>query len=109
MGRRLSEVLSVLEERAPLALAGARLGDVEIKKSILRGVESNGMLCSARELRLSEDHSGLLEIPHGKIGHDVYKALEAMAYSIATQKDSALEATADRIVDLFDGKDDHDA
>jgi DUF1680 family protein len=32
---------------------------------------------------------------------DVYKALEAMAYSIATQKDSALEATADRWIDII--------
>jgi phenylalanyl-tRNA synthetase beta chain len=28
----------------------------------LRGVESQGMLCSARELKLSEDHGGLLEL-----------------------------------------------
>ncbi len=62
--------------RAPLALVGARLKELEIKKSSLRGVESNGMLCSARELGLSEDHSGLLEIAEGKIGQDVYQALE---------------------------------
>ena len=31
--------------------------------SQLRGVESQGMLCSARELKLAEDHGGLLELP----------------------------------------------
>ena len=62
---------------APLALVGARLKDLAIKKSSLRGVESNGMLCSARELGLSEDHSGLLELPaDAKPGADVRKLLQ---------------------------------
>ncbi len=72
---------------APLALPGTRLGKLEIKVSALRGVESEGMLCSARELGLSEDHSGLLELqappaPHRefhqpplKVGQEVYRAL----------------------------------
>jgi len=62
--------------RAPLALVGAKLKDLEIRKTNLRGVDSNGMLCSARELGLSEDHSGLLEIVDGKPGQDVYRALQ---------------------------------
>ncbi len=63
--------------RAPLALPGTWVGKLEIKVSTLRGVESHGMLCSARELGLSEDHSGLLELNAGaKAGDDVYKALE---------------------------------
>jgi phenylalanyl-tRNA synthetase beta chain len=55
--------------RVPLALVGAALPPGEngqpfqIKASRLRGVESMGMLCSARELKLSEDHGGLLELP----------------------------------------------
>jgi len=50
--------------KAPLAVVGARLpGGMEIKKAKLRGVESFGMLCSARELGLSEESSGLLELP----------------------------------------------
>jgi len=50
--------------KAPLALEGAKLaaGDV-IGRAKLRGVESAGMLCSARELGLSEEHEGILELP----------------------------------------------
>lgn len=48
-------------DRVPVALVGCVLpGDFKIKKSKLRGVESNGMMCSARELGLGEDHSGLM-------------------------------------------------
>ncbi len=50
--------------KAPLALPGARLpGGLEIKQARMRGIESFGMLCSARELGLSDDHAGLLELP----------------------------------------------
>ena len=50
--------------KAPLALEGAELpGGLVIRRATLRGVESTGMLCSARELGLSEDHEGLLELP----------------------------------------------
>lgn len=55
--------------KVPCAMAGAKLppGDdgkaFEIKVGQLRGVESQGMLCSARELKLSEDQGGLLELP----------------------------------------------
>lgn len=49
---------------APLAVVGAHLpGDVVIKAAKLRGVESQGMLCSARELGLDDDASGLMELP----------------------------------------------
>jgi phenylalanyl-tRNA synthetase beta chain len=54
--------------RVPTALVGAELPPGEdgkpfaIKLGKLRGVESEGMLCSARELKLSEDHAGLLEL-----------------------------------------------
>ena len=48
--------------RVPLAKVGARLPGGEIKKSSIRGVESEGMLCSARELGMSDDHAGLLEL-----------------------------------------------
>lgn len=62
--------------KVPLARVGASLPGFEIKAAKLRGVESFGMLCSARELGLSEDHSGLLELaPDAPIGADVRKLL----------------------------------
>lgn len=46
--------------KVPCAQIGAVLpGDFKIKKAKLRGVESNGMLCSSRELGIDEDHKGL--------------------------------------------------
>lgn len=50
--------------RVPTALVGAVLpGDLKIKKAKLRGVESSGLLCSARELELADDHGGLMVLP----------------------------------------------
>ena len=50
--------------KAPVALVGARLpGGMTIKAARLRGVESSGMLCSARELALDSDADGLMELP----------------------------------------------
>jgi len=46
----------------PLATVGAKLPGLEVKRASIRGVESEGMLCSARELGLSDDHAGLLEL-----------------------------------------------
>ena len=47
-----------------VALPGTRLpGDVVIKKAKVRGVESAGMICSERELGLSTDHQGIMELP----------------------------------------------
>lgn len=51
-------------DKVPVALVGAILpGGFEIKKAKLRGVVSEGMNCSARELGLGEDHEGLLILP----------------------------------------------
>lgn len=49
--------------KVPFAQVGARLPDLKIKKAKLRGVESNGMLCSERELGISDQHEGLMELP----------------------------------------------
>lgn len=68
--------------RVPCALVGAELPPGEdgkpflIKLGKLRGVESQGMLCSARELKLSEDHGGLLELAaDAPIGKNIREVL----------------------------------
>ena len=68
--------------RVPCALVGAELppGDdgkpFLIKVGKLRGVESEGMLCSARELKLSDDHGGLLELAtSAPLGQDIRTCL----------------------------------
>ncbi len=48
---------------APLATIGTTVGTLTIKAAKLRGVASNGMLCSAKELGIDADASGLLELP----------------------------------------------
>src|SRR6202007_1398562 len=57
-------------DKVPLALPGAKLPNgTEVQKSKLRGVESEGMLCSAVELGLGSDASGLLILsPEAKCG-----------------------------------------
>lgn len=72
--------------KVPLAVVGALLPPAdaensdgkpfEIKVGKLRGVESFGMLCSARELKLSEDHGGLLELAaDAPLGQDIRQHL----------------------------------
>lgn len=59
-------------QKVPLALIGAKIQGHEISKVNIRGVESNGMLCSARELGIGEDHSGIMILPEGaEIGKPV--------------------------------------
>ncbi len=51
-------------DKVPVAMVGATLPDgMTIKKAKLRGVESRGMNCSARELGLGDDHEGLMILP----------------------------------------------
>ena len=86
-GRALNIVCGAPNVRAgikvPCALVGAELPASEvngppflIKLGKLRGVESQGMLCSARELKLSQDHGGLLVLAEGAvIGQDIREHL----------------------------------
>ncbi|MEX0810137.1 MAG: phenylalanine--tRNA ligase subunit beta [Dongiaceae bacterium] len=47
------------------AAAGTRIPGtgLELKKGVIRGIESNGMLCSAREMGLGDDHDGIIDLP----------------------------------------------
>jgi phenylalanyl-tRNA synthetase beta chain len=59
------------------AIVGAQLPGLRIKEAKLRGVQSQGMLCSAAELGTSDDHSGLIVLdPTTKVGQDVREALD---------------------------------
>jgi phenylalanyl-tRNA synthetase beta chain len=72
--------------KVPCATVGAVLpGNFAIKAAKLRGVESFGMLCSARELGLSEDHGGLYALPDdAPVGTDIraYLELDDTLYTI---------------------------
>jgi phenylalanyl-tRNA synthetase beta chain len=70
--------------RVPLARIGAELpGGLKIKRAKLRGVESQGMLCSASELGVGEAGGGLLALPDDAIpGTDVRELLELDDVSI---------------------------
>jgi phenylalanyl-tRNA synthetase beta chain len=77
--------------KAPCAMAGAVLPPgadgkpFEIKVGKLRGVESQGMMCSARELKISEESSGLLELPQDAlVGQNIrdYLLLNDLKFTI---------------------------
>jgi len=64
-------------DKVPLATVGTKLpGGIEIKQAKLRGVDSAGMLCSAKELAIAEDASGLLILdPSAQVGMPIAEAL----------------------------------
>ena len=64
--------------RVPCALPGAKLpGDFVIKIAKVRGIESSGMLCSAKELGIDEDASGLLVLPaDAPVGQSIREYLD---------------------------------
>jgi phenylalanyl-tRNA synthetase beta chain len=64
-------------DKVPVALSGATLaGGLSVKKTKIRGQHSEGMLCSERELGISEEHSGIMILPPGTpIGAAVDDAL----------------------------------
>ncbi|MDH5552014.1 MAG: phenylalanine--tRNA ligase subunit beta, partial [Nitrosomonas sp.] len=71
--------------KVPCALVGAKLSDFVIKKAKLRGQESHGMLCSAKELGLSEAADGLYILPDdAPIGQDFreYYALDDKLFTL---------------------------
>jgi len=64
--------------RVPCALPGAKLpGDFTIKIAKVRGIESSGMLCSAKELGIAEEASGLLVLPDdAPVGQSIREYLD---------------------------------
>jgi phenylalanyl-tRNA synthetase beta chain len=56
----------------PVAIVGAKLGDYEISKASLRGVDSYGMICSEKELGLGEDHDGIMILGKSENIGEVY-------------------------------------
>ena len=64
--------------KAPVALIGGLLpGGLKIRKAKLRGVESNGMLCSEKELGLGDGAGGLMELPDtAPVGEDLRQWLD---------------------------------
>jgi phenylalanyl-tRNA synthetase beta chain len=79
----LSIVCGAPNVRAGLTVAvakvGARLpGDFKIRKSKIRGEVSFGMICSARELGLGQEHDGILELDEGlESGKDFHEVIPA--------------------------------
>jgi phenylalanyl-tRNA synthetase beta chain len=62
--------------KAPCALVGAALPGIAIKEAKVRGIESFGMMCSAKELGLATEASGLLELPtDATVGQDIREYL----------------------------------
>ena len=65
-------------DKVPVATIGTRLPNgTEIKQAPLRGIESHGMLCSARELAISDEHEGLMILdPSLTVGTPIAAALK---------------------------------
>jgi phenylalanyl-tRNA synthetase beta chain len=79
---RLQIVCGAKNVRAGLKVAVAMVGaqlpnQVSIKRATLRGQESNGMLCSARELGLGDEHDGIMELDASlPLNQDLREALD---------------------------------
>lgn len=60
----------------PLAVEGSVVGGKTIGSAVLGGITSNGMCCSAKEIGISDDHSGLFEFPSNTpLGRDIKEIL----------------------------------
>ncbi len=76
-------------KKYPFATEGARLTDVkgetfEVRRTKIRGVESFGMLCSGKELMLSDEHDGILELdPKAVTGSDFAKQFTDVIFEIS--------------------------
>ena len=81
-GENLQIICGAPNVRQDLKVAVATVGSVlpnklKIKRAKLRGVESNGMLCSESEIGISDSHEGIIELDSkAKIGDDVREVLD---------------------------------
>ena len=81
----------VVGKKVPFAKVGAKLGkkadgsyELEIKKAIIRGVESCGMICSEEELSLAETSEGILHLPDSfQVGEDLSCLLSDTIFEVA--------------------------
>ena len=82
LGENLQIICGAPNVRQDLKVAVATVGSVlpnklKIKRAKLRGVESNGMLCSESEMGVSDSHEGIIELDaNSKIGDDVRSVLD---------------------------------
>ena len=61
----------------PVAMIGGQVGEMHINKAIVGGYESYGMCCSAKELGISDDNSGLMELSENyELGRDIKDYLD---------------------------------
>ena len=67
----------------PFAKIGAKVGEIKIKKAKLRGVQSQGMLCGADELGLSEIRGGIMELDADlKVGTDLQEIFGDIIFEV---------------------------
>ncbi|MFH1687169.1 MAG: phenylalanine--tRNA ligase subunit beta [bacterium] len=84
--------------KVPVATLGAVLaGDLKIKKVKIRGVESSGMICSERELGISEDHAGIIILDEtAVVGRPLVEHLDyddcVMTFEMTPNRPDALSA-----------------
>lgn len=63
-------------QKVPVVLVGGRVGELAVKKAKIRGVASEGMMCSQKELGLGDDHTGIFILPsYLKIGLPLEKLM----------------------------------
>jgi phenylalanyl-tRNA synthetase beta chain len=83
-------------QKVVVAIPGAHLpGGIEIKEAELRGVKSSGMICSAKELGLGQDHMGILVLPEdAPVGKDFirYAELEDVVLDVKILPDRSSDA-----------------